>query len=195
MGKRVIDPDKVIEMGKATVQASTEIEAMGRSARMIIDGVSHLVGGAPDVFGRALKVAGDLAERAGEAHRRAVKYVDDTKVLEEIGTWQFWVPNFGNFTDPDKIKVVTSDEFGGTVLGISGYLMSKYGKGATLYTPGANSVIPVIPRLDRMPPANGQITFGGKAWVPTSSGLLVPAGSGADPASRPCRATSPTTGR
>jgi len=181
MSRRVIDPDKVIEMGKATLKASIEIEAMGRSARGIIDGVSGIVGGAPDALGRTKKVAGDLAEQAGVAHRKAVQYVDDVKALEEIGTWQFWLPNFGNFTDPDKVKVVTSDEFGGTVLGISGYLLSKYGKGADLHVPGPNSTIPVIPRLDRMPPANGQVNFGGKAWVPTSSGLLVPAGSSADP--------------
>ena len=81
MGERVIDPDKVIEMGKATVKASIEIEAMGRTARTVIDGVVHLVGGAPDVFGRAQKVAGDLAERAGEAHGKAVKFVDDDKAL------------------------------------------------------------------------------------------------------------------
>jgi len=182
MGERVIDPDKVIEMGKATVKASIEIEAMGRAARTVIDDVDHLVGGAPDAFGRAQKVAGELAERAGEAHARAVRFIDDVKALEELGTWQFWLPNPGNLTDPDKMKVVTSDEFGGGVIGVSGFLMSKYGRGATLYQPGPGSAIPVIPRLDRMPPAGGQVTFGGRTWVPGAGGLLVPAGTpGVDP--------------
>lgn len=181
MPERVIDADKVIAMGKATVKAAVDIEAKAKAARAIIDEVAHLVSGAPDVYPRARKAAGLMAESAGEAHKKAVAFIDDSKALEELSTWDFWLPKPGNLADPDKVKAVTSDEFGATPLGVSGYLMAKYGRGAKLLVPGKDSLMPVVPRADNLASLPGSFKVNGKEFVVRPSGLAVPAGSSADP--------------
>ncbi|MFI6320580.1 hypothetical protein ACIBG8_23800 [Nonomuraea sp. NPDC050556] len=196
MGDRVIDPEKVLDMGKAAAKAAIDVDAKGRAAKGIIDDVIHLVGDAPDAQGRTQKVAGPLAEQGGEAVRKSIKYVDDVKAIDELKTMEYWLPNLANFTDPDKIKVVTSDEFGGAVIGVAAYLMEKFDKGGTLNLPRPGAPIPTIPRLDRMPPAPGQVTVQGRAWVPTSSGLLVPQGTvGLDPRFPPMATNLPDNWR
>ncbi|WP_084963684.1 hypothetical protein [Thermoactinospora rubra] len=192
MSERVIDPAKVLEMGKAMAKAAVDVDAKGRQAQHLIDGVSGLVGGAPDALGRAKKVAGSLAEQGGEAVRKAVKYVDDVKALEELTTWQWWMPNMANFTDPDWQKVVTSDEFGSVPIGVAAYLLEKFDKGSPVLRPGSNAPIPIIPRMDNLPTAPGQITtHQGQQWVRRPSGLIVPSGSAADPRIPPAPTNPP----
>lgn len=184
MAKREIDPDKVIEMGKATLRAAIDVEAKGRDIDAVIQDVAHLVGGAPAAKAVTHKVAGLLAEQAGEAHRKAIAYVDDAKALDELTTWDFWLPQPANLIDSDRVKAATSDEFGAGVLGVAAYLMSKYDKGGTLLVPRSGTNLPANLHREDIAVRGKVERINGKLYVYTPGGLLVEAGSSGDPAVR-----------
>jgi hypothetical protein len=91
------------------------------------------------------------------------------------------VPQWGNLI-PSGAKQVTSGEEGSLYYGSAGYLFSKYGIGhRLLLPPSAQTPWPIVPRMDDLPPGE-EITVQGEHYVPSDSGILVPAGTpGVDP--------------
>ncbi|GAA3684880.1 hypothetical protein GCM10022224_057000 [Nonomuraea antimicrobica] len=209
---RIIDPEKVLAMGKAAAKAAMEVDQWARQADGTIASVRHLVKDAPEVRSRSRKATGPLTQQGGVAAGKAIKYVDDQRAIDELRTWKFWMPQLSNVTDPNLIKVITSDEFGSVPIGVSGYLLEKFNLGASVAGPkGPNAQMPFVPRMDHIPTPgrpglsliyrsdwapmidrSGWSTQGNANWSPIRyqrlpSGLMVPAGSAPDPrlASRP----------
>lgn len=181
MAKREIDPDKVIAMSEATLRAVDLLEKKGKTINAIVQDVDHLVGGAPSVRTTIHNVVTRLNDQAAKAREKAVAYIDDTKALDDLTTWSFWLPQPANLVDSDPIKAVTADEFGAGVLGTGAYLMDKYDKGKTLLIPRRGSPLPEGLRAEDVTAPQRVEIIKGEPYVRTPGGLYVPAGSSGDP--------------
>ncbi len=181
-----IDPDGVIALSRAAMVTAGDLDHGSAALQHVIDGVSHLAPGAPDVRTRCMAAAGNLVEQAGAAQRRAVDYVDHEKPLHDLLGPGFWLPAAGNVwgsADPwwkDAQRIATSDEVGAGFFGTSAEFMNRYGKGWSVDVPGSGAPLPFVARLDALaPPA---VTWHGDGYVRGPGGLLVPSGSpGVDP--------------
>src|SRR5690606_25250123 len=130
VGYNAIDPDGVIAMSAATLAAFLSVGTIGEEIRKQTDKVDHLVPGAPDAEGRARTEAAVLAEIAGFARSRAVRYVDDVKPLKDLLEMGYWLPDFSNLgwdgerTALENVdRMARSDEAGAFVLGTAGALL------------------------------------------------------------------------
>ncbi|MEU6717343.1 hypothetical protein ABZ897_38260 [Nonomuraea sp. NPDC046802] len=170
--ERIIEPDKVLAMGKAAAKAAMEVDLWAKQADGLIATVRHLVKDAPEARAKARKATGPLIQQGGVAVGKATKYVTDQKAIDELRTWKFWMPQLSNVTDPNLIKVITSDEFGAVPIGVSGYLLEKFNLGSSLAGPkGPNAPLPYVPRMDGPVPGQPRLNviFRGD-WAPMLTG-------------------------
>lgn len=189
MGYNAIDPDGVIAMSAATLAASLSVGTIGEEIRKQTDKVDHLVPGAPDAEGRARTEAAVLAEIAGFARSRAVRYVDDVKPLKDLLEMGYWLPDFSNLgwdgerTALENVdRMARSDEAGAFVLGTAGALLERYRRWQlavpAVDTPYGRQVARRLDDLINLPPDD---VVNGRPVIRRASGLLVPQGGSADP--------------
>lgn len=190
-----IDPDGVLAMSAATLAASLTSTGVGEDIQGAIDGVDHLVSGAPSARSRVQTAAADLSAAAGMAHDHATRYVDDVRPLSELLTAGYWLPDLGGLGwDGEQSvlgnidRIARSDEFGAGVIGTGEELLNRY-RNWKLHVPRSGStagralgeINHIISLADDIEVRGATEVIQGQRWV-TRNGLLVPASAVEGPA-------------
>ncbi len=179
MAEDWIDPLGVTAMATATSGTADLIGKNAQAVQATMDGVADLCPGEPRIQARANSIAGNLSEIAGWAQQVANHFVSGQESLQQILTRGYWLPNLPwdkHATAAQNVrKMLTSDEFAAMPIGLSTELAKRY---RVLTYPGDGASVPDIPRMDLEPVDD---VIGSTDVVKLPSGLLVPAGSSADP--------------
>lgn len=189
MAEVKIDPDGVIAMSGAALVTSTEIVRVGTEVKAQVDKCRDLVPGAPDVAGRVQTESQALATAAGFAHDKALHYVDHELPIDDLLTAGYWLPDLSKLgwdrhqSVGDNVeRIGRSDEFGALPLGTAQGLLERY-RNFRIYVPKVDVKVgdphAALGRFAELLKADE--TVEGTAVVRRASGLLVPAGSSADP--------------
>lgn len=183
MGYAAIDPDGVLAMAASTQIASFEVSGIGTDAQRAIDGVSHLVPGAPAAGTRSSSVAERLAGLAGTAEQRALSYSESQRPANAWRSGDYWLPDLGVFgprpgeTVSEYLeRVASSSEFGALPLGTAQGLLERY-RNPRIAVPttvaGAQQTQEIVRKTVQVPRPPVVAHHGGVAYSRTPGGLLV----------------------
>ena len=184
MSKVAIDPPGVVALSTATALAAVRLGEQAGRVQGLLDALAVLAPGPPAVRARAARLEADLAALSGTALQHAQRYGDVEGPLRELLTLGYWLPDPHHLAvDLDESaaenleRVLRSDEFGAVPLGLSQSLLEAFRKPSLVIARPGSSLLD----LD-LTSFSGVVDEVGGVPVVNRGGLLVPAGSSADPA-------------